>query len=85
MQIRIDCEWFGHYKLCAVDELRVPLLRRSFDSESDRIAIFKNGTCVLVDQSTKDIKSQATQILKEHGKVIPGTPSGDFVVTKRGN
>ncbi len=44
--------------------------------------LFKNGTCVMLLKPQKDITAQAIQILKDHGEVIPGTPSGDFEVTK---
>lgn len=44
--------------------------------------LFKNGTCVMLLNPEKDVKAQAMKILKEHGPVIAGTPSGDFEVTK---
>lgn len=44
--------------------------------------LFKNGTCVMLLDSQKDIRAQAIRILKEHGLVVAGTPLGDFEVTK---
>lgn len=44
--------------------------------------LFKNGTCVMLMNPEKDIQEQAIKILKEHGMVAAGSPSGDFEVTK---
>lgn len=44
--------------------------------------LFKNGTCVMLLKPEKDITMQAMNILKDHGSVVPGTPSGDFEVTR---
>ncbi|MEK7543381.1 MAG: hypothetical protein AAB557_00770 [Patescibacteria group bacterium] len=44
--------------------------------------LFKNGTCVMLLTPEEDIKNQAIAILKDHGSVVAGTPSGDFEVTK---
>lgn len=44
--------------------------------------LFKNGTCVMLLSSKEDVREQAIEILKEHGPVVAGTPSGDFEVTK---
>lgn len=44
--------------------------------------LFKNGTCVMLLSPQEDIQAQAIKILKEHGRVVAGTPSGDFEVTK---
>jgi hypothetical protein len=44
--------------------------------------LFKNGTCVMLLTPEEDVQSQAIKILKEHGSVVAGTPSGDFEVTK---
>lgn len=49
---------------------------------SIRWVLFKNGTCVMLLNPEEDIHRQAIKILKEHGSVIAGTPSGDFEVTK---
>ena len=44
--------------------------------------LFKNGTCVMLMNPQGNIQAQAIKILKEHGAVVAGTPSGDFEVTK---
>ncbi|OGH11967.1 MAG: hypothetical protein A2857_05975 [Candidatus Levybacteria bacterium RIFCSPHIGHO2_01_FULL_36_15] len=44
--------------------------------------LFKNGTCAMLLEPQNDIKTQAIQILRTHGPVTAGTPSGDFEVTK---
>lgn len=44
--------------------------------------LFKNGTCVMPLDAQVDVRTQAMKILKEHGSVVAGTPSGDFEVTK---
>lgn len=44
--------------------------------------LFKHGTCVMLLTPEDDIRKQAIRILKDHGSVIPGTPSGDFDVTR---
>lgn len=44
--------------------------------------LFKNGTCVMLLRSEEDVRAQAINILKGHGSVTAGTPSGDFEVTK---
>lgn len=44
--------------------------------------LFKHGTCVMLLNHEKDIREGAISILKEHGQVVAGTPSGDFEVTK---
>src|SRR3989344_3773825 len=44
--------------------------------------LFKNGTCVMLLRPEEDVQTQAIKILKEHGLVVAGTPSGDFEVTK---
>jgi len=33
-------------------------------------------------ERTKNVKEQAEKILREHGLVVPGTPSEDFEVTR---
>lgn len=60
----------------------VDIFKKAVIDSSTNWVLFKNGTCVLLLNSQEDIQSQAIKILKEHGSVIPGTPSGDFEVTK---
>ncbi len=42
--------------------------------------IFEHGTCVIVKEANVDIKTQAKEILKKWGPVVPGTDLGDFSV-----
>lgn len=44
--------------------------------------LFKNGTCVMLLKPEDDLRASAILIIKSHGSVIPGSPSGDFEVTK---
>lgn len=44
--------------------------------------IFEHGTCVIIYKSQGDLENEAKGILQKYGLVIPGTPSGDFTVTK---
>lgn len=44
--------------------------------------LFKHGTCVMLLNPEEDFRKQAITLLKNHGPVIPGTPSGDFDVTR---
>lgn len=44
--------------------------------------LFKCGTCVMLLYPEEDLRAQAIRILKEHGAVVAGTPTGDFEVTK---
>ncbi|OGG30026.1 hypothetical protein A2973_05265 [Candidatus Gottesmanbacteria bacterium RIFCSPLOWO2_01_FULL_49_10] len=44
--------------------------------------LFKRGTCVMLLNPEEDARAQAVKILKDHGSVVAGTPSGDFEVTK---
>ncbi|MDO8583062.1 MAG: hypothetical protein Q7R51_00855 [bacterium] len=43
--------------------------------------IFSHGTCVVVPHIDKAIRDDAISILQKYGKVIPGTPLGDFNIT----
>ncbi len=44
--------------------------------------LFKNGTCVMLLEPEENIKAQAIEILRVNGKVMPGSSSADFEVTK---
>jgi len=44
--------------------------------------LFENGTCVMILKPENDLRAQAIEIIKSHGSAIPGSPSGDFDVTK---
>ena len=60
----------------------VSIYKKVITDHSMNWVLFKNGTCVMLLKPEKDIRAQAIKILKEHGSVIAGTPSGDFEVTK---
>lgn len=42
--------------------------------------MFRNGTCVILMEPEEDLAAQATEILREYGPALGGTPSGDFGV-----
>jgi hypothetical protein len=42
--------------------------------------LFAYGTCVVLVSPEQDLAGQATEILREHGPVHPGSPAGDFTV-----
>ncbi|NHJ38414.1 MAG: hypothetical protein FK731_00170 [Asgard group archaeon] len=42
--------------------------------------LFEYGTCVIIKQPENDIQSQAKELLKKWGPVVPGTSAGDFNV-----
>ena len=42
--------------------------------------LFSHGTCVILTGQTTDLEQQATQLLREWGPVVVGTPSADFDV-----
>lgn len=44
--------------------------------------IFENGTCVIIYHPSKDLKTEAIEVLKKYGQVYPGTSTADFTVTK---
>lgn len=44
--------------------------------------VFEHGTCVILYHPPKDLETEAKEVLQKYGIVVPGTPSGDFNVTK---
>ena len=60
----------------------INIYKKIITDQSASWVLFKHGTCVMLLEPQKDIKEQGVKILREHGSVIPGTPSGDFEVTK---
>ena len=40
--------------------------------------LFKHGTCVVIPHTDKNISDDAITLLRKHGPVIAGTPTGDF-------
>lgn len=60
----------------------VSVYKKIVIDQSSSWVLFGNGTCVMLLEPQKNIKEQAIKILREHGSVAAGTPSGDFEVTK---
>ncbi|MCR9291880.1 MAG: hypothetical protein NXI32_04115 [bacterium] len=46
--------------------------------------VFRNGTCVIVNDPQVDLGEHAIALIKEWGPVYPGTPHGDFNTFKSG-
>jgi hypothetical protein len=67
---------------CGVNMDLVNIYKKVITDPSMSWVLFKHGTCVMLLNPEKDIQTQAIKILKEHGSVVAGTPSGDFEVTK---
>lgn len=44
--------------------------------------VFTQGTCVIIYKSQGNLENEAKEALQKYGSVTPGTPSGDFTVTK---
>ncbi|MHA1440633.1 MAG: hypothetical protein ACTSPK_02055 [Candidatus Heimdallarchaeota archaeon] len=42
--------------------------------------MFEYGTCIILTEPQDDLQTQAIEILKEWGPVVPGTSLGDFNV-----
>ncbi len=40
--------------------------------------LFRNGTCVIVNEPEEDLTAHAIALMKEWGPVYPGTSHGDF-------
>ena len=60
----------------------INIYKKIITDQSASWVLFRHGTCVMLLEPQKDLKEQCVKILREHGSVIPGTPSGDFEVTK---
>lgn len=61
----------------------IEIYRKIIGKSEKGWVLFNNGTCVMPMQpEIEDIKMLAIKILREHGRVIVGTPSGDFDVIK---
>lgn len=60
----------------------VDIYKKIVIDKSASWVLFKHGTCVMFLEPQENIKEQAIKILREHGSVVAGTPSGDFEVTK---
>ena len=44
--------------------------------------LFEHGTCIMLMKPETDLSAQAIKILQENGKVVTGTSSADFEVTR---
>ncbi|NHJ84400.1 MAG: hypothetical protein FK734_03000 [Asgard group archaeon] len=42
--------------------------------------LFSNGTCVVDEGQFENIEQDSIEFLKQNGKIVPGTPLGDFNV-----
>ncbi len=47
--------------------------------------VFEHGTCVIIYHPPKDLKAEATEVLRKYGAVVPGSESADFTVMKVDN
>lgn len=61
-------------------EYLVKIWRTQIKDNAPSWAIFEHGTCVIVQEVNEDIETQAKEILKKWGPVVPGTDLGDFSV-----
>lgn len=62
---------------------RVELWRKIIAGGQKSWVLFAEGTCVVLPAPGQDdLAGAARRILEEHGPVRPGTPSGDFSVTR---
>ena len=60
----------------------VNLYKKVIDPKFQDWVVFENGTCVIIYNSPKDLEVEAKEVLRKYGSVTPGTPSGDFNITK---
>ncbi|MFX1293937.1 MAG: hypothetical protein ACFFD2_03620 [Promethearchaeota archaeon] len=44
--------------------------------------MFEHGTCLILMEPQKDLQDQAKKIMEKWGPVVPGSPAGDFTVSK---
>lgn len=59
----------------------IDIYRKILKGDFQGWALFNHGTCVVVPKIIKTLKDDAIAILEKHGRIIPGTPLGDFNVT----
>ncbi len=55
----------------------ISIYKKIIIDQSAGWVLFRNGTCVMLLEPQGDIKEQAVKILREHGSVVAGTPSGE--------
>ena len=53
----------------------INIYKKIIIDQSASWVLFRHGTCVMLLEPQKNIKEQAEKILREHGSVLPGTPS----------
>ena len=54
--------------------------RRFLGDKHRQWVLFRNGTCVVLDEKNTDARSRAITLLKNEGKVAAGSTRGDFSV-----
>ncbi len=58
----------------------IAIWREILVEEEKSWVMFEHGTCVILLEPEEDLKTQAKEILKVWGPVVPGTSAGDFMV-----
>lgn len=62
------------------DEL-VGIYKKLLKGDFQGWALFDHGTCVIVPRVNKSVQEDAITLLRKYGRIIAGTPLGDFNVT----
>ncbi|MDO8486862.1 MAG: hypothetical protein Q7S45_01005 [Candidatus Curtissbacteria bacterium] len=60
----------------------IAIYKKVIEPKLQNWAVFENGTCVIIYNSPRDLKEEATEVLEKYGQIIPGTSSADFTVLK---
>lgn len=63
----------------------ISIYKRVIDPKLQNWVVFDQGTCVIIYHPSKDLKTEATEVLQKYGTVTPGSESADFTVTKVDN
>ncbi|NHK29799.1 MAG: hypothetical protein FK730_00510 [Asgard group archaeon] len=61
-------------------ESLIDILRDIIKGEKKIWVMFEHGTCIIIKKPEDNIQSQAIELLKKWGPVVPGTSAGDFNV-----
>lgn len=61
-------------------EYLIKIWHTQVKDDSWSFVIFEHGTCVVFKDAKGDIETQAKEVLKKWGTVVPGTDLGDFSV-----
>lgn len=56
--------------------------RKIILGEEKSWVLFENGTVVILMEPQTDLSAQAAELMQEWGKVLVGTPAGDFSIIK---